>query len=304
MRHDLAICAIIKNEGRYLAEWIAFHAVLGCSKFFLFDDGSSDDTAAVAAPYVRSGLVALTPWAERPPQLSAYAHVLRQRIERRDVRWCAFIDLDEFLVPAEGASLPAALEPFADCAAVGVHWLTFGSGGHVERPDGLVIESYTRRLPEQASVNQHYKSIVNVERIRDGRPINAHAFHLLGGATRNTRRARYSPRLVLGDWRRMSRAKLEALHIRDGVLEKAGKATHGCISHQGLRLHHYFSKSHEDWQARIGRGDVDSGAYPADKARLFDRYDRDNVEDATAARFADAVRARMAAARRSALEHT
>jgi len=43
----VAICAIVKDERRYLAEWIAYHSVIGFDHFFLYDNGSSDTTLAI-----------------------------------------------------------------------------------------------------------------------------------------------------------------------------------------------------------------------------------------------------------------
>jgi hypothetical protein len=295
-RHPFAICAVMKNEARYVAEWIEFHAAVGCSKFFLYDNESTDETRAVVEPYVRSGLVELTSWPRQPGQLTAYAHALDQRFRRRDAGWVAFIDLDEFLVP-EGSSVLEALEPFSDCAAVAVHWLVFGSSGHIDRPGGLVIENYTWRLPEQHSANQHYKTIVNFRRARAGRVINGHGSHLMGGVVSNTRGVRYGPRrMVPGLWRKMSAPKLEAIYITlcdTGALAKVGKSAPPFICHDRLKLHHYYLKSKADWQARLARGDVNTGAYASDYARLGAKYDHDNIEDLSAARFGPAVRAAL-----------
>ena len=50
----LGVCTRLRNEGRYLREWIEFHRLVGVSAFYIFDDGSTDDTAAVLAPCVES----------------------------------------------------------------------------------------------------------------------------------------------------------------------------------------------------------------------------------------------------------
>jgi len=94
-RDYLAVCAIMKNEGRYLREWIEFHKIVGVERFYLYDNGSTDDTCDVLAPYVRSGDVILTDWALHPGQVQAYDHCLKQNASK--ARWIAFIDLDEFL---------------------------------------------------------------------------------------------------------------------------------------------------------------------------------------------------------------
>ena len=43
MNPRLAIGAIVKNEGPYLLEWIAFHRVVGVDRFFIADNASTDE---------------------------------------------------------------------------------------------------------------------------------------------------------------------------------------------------------------------------------------------------------------------
>ncbi len=66
MKGYLSVCAIYKNEARYLAEWIEFHLLAGVEHFFLYDNNSTDDHRDVLAPYVRAGLVSVTDWPPVP----------------------------------------------------------------------------------------------------------------------------------------------------------------------------------------------------------------------------------------------
>ena len=38
----LGICTVFKNQALYIREWIAFHHMLGVTKFFLYDQGSEE----------------------------------------------------------------------------------------------------------------------------------------------------------------------------------------------------------------------------------------------------------------------
>ncbi len=38
----LAICAIFKNEGPYILEWVAYHRAVGFDHFVLYDNASTD----------------------------------------------------------------------------------------------------------------------------------------------------------------------------------------------------------------------------------------------------------------------
>ena len=50
----LAVVALVRNEARWLPEWIAYHALpaVGVDRFFLYDDGSHDES-------MRAGLYAV-----------------------------------------------------------------------------------------------------------------------------------------------------------------------------------------------------------------------------------------------------
>lgn len=54
-RVDLAICAIAKNEGRYIREWLSYHYLVGVRRFFIYDNGSSDDMVEEIFPMASLG---------------------------------------------------------------------------------------------------------------------------------------------------------------------------------------------------------------------------------------------------------
>src|SRR5690242_8629779 len=74
----LAVCAIFRDEARYLAEWVTFHRLQGVERFYLYDNLSTDDWRQEVAPELRSGVVEVTRWDQVPGQGSAYEHCLQQ----------------------------------------------------------------------------------------------------------------------------------------------------------------------------------------------------------------------------------
>jgi hypothetical protein len=47
----LAICANVKDEAPYLAEWIEHHKLIGFDSILLYNDGSTDDTQCILDAY-------------------------------------------------------------------------------------------------------------------------------------------------------------------------------------------------------------------------------------------------------------
>lgn len=175
---DLAICAIMKNEGSYLMEWLEFHKLVGVEKFYLYDNSSTDNTIDVITSYVNREEVIYHYWPEHPGQMSAYSHCLKNY--GKSSEWIAFIDLDEFLFPTEADDLKIVLEEFVDYSAVGVNWLLFGTSGYETKPEGLQIENFTLRAPQSHGPNKHVKCIVRPSQIL--RPKNPHVFEYINGS--------------------------------------------------------------------------------------------------------------------------
>jgi Glycosyltransferase family 92 len=155
-RYYLAACLCFKDAGRDLAEWLEFHRMVGVEHFYLYNNESSDGYAAVLRPYQDAGLVTLHDWPGGAQQTPIYEHCTETY--RRQARWIAYIDDDEFLFPVAGEDLRSKLTRYEDYAGIAVCRTVFGTSGHEKRPEGLVLESYTRR---QAALGTKIKSIVN-----------------------------------------------------------------------------------------------------------------------------------------------
>lgn len=110
-KYDLSICAVIKNESKYLKEWIEYHLLTGVDHFFLYNAGSRDDFRKVLSPYIRDGLVTLVDWIDSESQEkeeNAYLWILGIQIPAYEnaikfhalgkTKWLTFVDVQEFLV--------------------------------------------------------------------------------------------------------------------------------------------------------------------------------------------------------------
>ena len=134
---DLAIVAIIKNEGQYIEEWVRYHIVAGVQKFFLYDNDSSDNTRKILEKYIRAGYVELIPYPGVAKQLPAYNDAIAKH--RYDCRCIAFIDADEFLYSCNKLKSirDVCNEIFHDYPSAGgiaVNWRMFGSSGLIQKP--------------------------------------------------------------------------------------------------------------------------------------------------------------------------
>jgi len=250
----LAVCAIFRDEARYLAEWVAFHRIQGVERFYLYDNLSTDEWRTELAPEIGSGIVEVTHWEREPGQLSAYDDCVGRH--RDDVRWIAMIDIDEFLFSPTGAPLPEVLRRFDTHPGVVVNRRFFGTNGHRRPPDGLVTESYPMRSRDDDPSNVLVKSIVYPRMTLES--LGAHHFRFRGNPV-----------------------------DEDGA--PAPRNTREPATAELLRINHYYAKSEEEFRRKSVTPRADSGTV-TDRMGI----PADEVRDDAILRFGERLRAALA----------
>jgi hypothetical protein len=158
----VGLSAIIKDRGPYIQEWVAFHAMVGVEKFYLYTHKCTDDTVEKIKKLqkyydIKSFTVSDV---AKTPQFDAYRHAYQTF--NHEIDWMAFIDGDEFLFSPISLDIRVQLEKYSykRMSALAVYWSCFGSGGHINEPKGLIIENFIYRSDLKFHKNQHIKSIV------------------------------------------------------------------------------------------------------------------------------------------------
>src|SRR3954471_18682521 len=100
-RPRLAIAAPVREEARYLLEWIAYHRALGVELFVLGDNGGADSTSELLMALHACGIVERLDWRDAQHfQADFNREAMRGLCGRADV--CSVTDADEFLRPLQG----------------------------------------------------------------------------------------------------------------------------------------------------------------------------------------------------------
>lgn len=164
-RPTTTLCGVIRDEGPYLLEWLAYHRVLGFSTLLVYDNGSRDVGARLLRDLADAGLIRLRDWPSRrgvAPQLASY----RDALTRVSTDFVAFLDADEFLVLHRDDSVGEWLARFpSDTGAIGVNWRVFGSGGAKRYHPRPVIRRFTRCAAVAEHNNKHLKYFARPERV-------------------------------------------------------------------------------------------------------------------------------------------
>jgi len=244
----IGIVAPVKQEAKYLVEWIAYHRVMGVDEFLLGDNGGTDGTTELLQRLKDANIIDVLDWREAVHfQLAFYADAVPKMKGRVDL--CAIHDIDEFLRPMNGRSniKTALAEIFHSpkVSAAALNYAIYGSSGLESYDDRLVIERFKRRAQDDFSMHQFMKSVIRPERF-NGMP-NAHECFVSEDEYVND----------IGDMR-----------------------TRMNITWNSLRVDHYVIKSREEFREKALRGRVFGVVpyRPRDDA-FFAMRDQNQVED-------------------------
>jgi glycosyltransferase involved in cell wall biosynthesis len=236
-QYYLCVCAIVRNEADYIAEWLEYHLHAGVEKFYIYDNESDDNTKEILKPYIYRGIVEyqyflgnkleLHKFSSKKDQLSErtrWVHSIQRpayndAIDRAKYNtfWMAFIDIDEFIVPILTKNIPEFLHDFENQAGIELNWLIYGSGGHTNKSEQPVIERFQHHSLFQYPENSQRKLIVNPRAVF-------------------LQRTHYA-------WFFDGKKAVNSNGYTDG---------HDNYSplHDKIRLNHYHSKSFEEWLSR------------------------------------------------------
>ncbi len=244
-QHYLTLCAIAKDEGSYLEEWVEWHLAQGVERIYFYDNESKDSTREVLRSYIERGVVEYIYWPGYRRQLAAYDDCLERH--RFDSRWIAFIDIDEFIVPMKDATTVDFLKRMEDFAAVEINWLCYGSGGERERRPGKVMERFRHHSKPDHRLNRYVKSVVNPRRVYN--MIGCHEASVIDGY----------------------KADPHGKPVKESFRDRRPQQ-------DVIRINHYAVKSYEEFQDKQKRGRA-SGRERSVKEAYFQRFDLNDIEE-------------------------
>jgi hypothetical protein len=241
---DCSVCvvAIVKGDGPFIEEWLAYHRLIGVDHFLLYDNDPSLPLRSLLEAF--QSFVTVVPWPGDPtagwPGRNVQTRTYTQALKRvAGYRWVAFLDVDEFIVLREHESLAAFLSTFGDVGSVRLNWHVFGHNGYYEDPSGLITSALTRRMAAPRAMT---KAISRPEAV--AAITSAHFCRLKRG------------------WRTVDangRVYADALY--------PGKTD---VAH----VNHYQCRSFLSWMGRVERGDVsvDPSDIPPEHAWRLDAH--------------------------------
>lgn len=138
----LCLISIFKNESHIMKEWIEHYINQGVDKFFLIDNGSTDNYMPILHPYMDK--IELTHDYTKFNQAKKYNQYLNKC---KNYQWVIVCDFDEFIYARRGfKTIKKYLKRLRDdISLISIPWKLFGSNGHIIQPDN-VVQSFTKRV--------------------------------------------------------------------------------------------------------------------------------------------------------------
>lgn len=125
---NVAICVVVKQETRYIDEWVDFHVALGFAPIYIYDN--SPDFELWTWLQHREDLqqyVVLIPIPIQPVQLVAYDQCIKS--DAKDNTFVGLFDVDEFLVLKKHDNIVDFMNEYcnASCGQLKINWNMMGN---------------------------------------------------------------------------------------------------------------------------------------------------------------------------------
>lgn len=242
----VAICAIFKNEARYMREWIEFHKIIGVEHFYLYNNFSNDDYKNVLEPYIINGLVTLIEWPIKQGQMLAYKDCAEKYGDESN--WIAYIDLDEYIVPNKSNNIKELLKKFENRPIVIAYWRLFGSSGKINRDtNGLVTEDFYLCWRKYTNVGKFFynTSYDYADDLKINQNMHSH-------------------------WAKYSGHKLPPVNFYGHIICNEVDVVDD--EYPSVQINHYFTKSYNEYLEKKARGDAYFELNPRDE-EYYDWHD-------------------------------
>ncbi|MCL7042572.1 hypothetical protein MKW94_014899 [Papaver nudicaule] len=179
-KHEMCVCTMVRNQARFLREWVMYHGRIGVQRWFIYDNNSEDPIDEVISSLYGAGYnVTRHFWPWIKTQEAGFAHCAIRARDSCD--WVGFIDVDEFLHFHANLGLHNVLRNrttgFSRIGELRVPCHSFGPSGLKRVPPQGVAVGYTCRMTNP----ERHKSIVRPELLNSSLINVVHHFHIQDG---------------------------------------------------------------------------------------------------------------------------
>jgi hypothetical protein len=249
-----------KDESKYLKEWIVYHKLIGINNFIIYLHNNSDDSYDLINN-IKEKIdvnISLRVASTESVDWKIKNVMFNKIIDEVNTEFFCCLDIDEFIVLPQSDHIEEILNlsMFDGFGGIAVYQDIFGSNGHIESPNGLVIENYTKRNPDKIDLHAGYPDYTKPEDLyKHIKTIVRKKFYINVLDSHE-----YETEFPVID-------ENDELYRSYDVKRPTSK----------IKINHYFTKSLEDWRFKTGRPRFSGQpTYPDswfDYFNSFDYYD-------------------------------
>lgn len=168
---DIVVCAIAKNEHRYINDFVKWYIAIGFDKIYLYDNDSSDK------PYIgdfisdkyKDKVVIIDIRDISGKQLQQRVYTDFYDKYNKVFEWCLFIDIDEYLIGVHNIKVFLDNAIYSKYNQIRIRWRLFGDDNLIYRNNSdpiwyslhrQVNKSLHRNLKEKGDLEIQGKAIV------------------------------------------------------------------------------------------------------------------------------------------------
>ena len=162
---EIVVCAMAKNEHKYINEWVAHYLGLGVDKIYIYDNDDLDKPYIkdyIDTKYLDKVVIKNIRGQQRPKlQHDIYTGFYIKYGKTFD--WCLFCDIDEFLFGVENVHSWLLQTQFRNAKQIRVKWKLFGDDDLITRDMSKgVVETFTKEITN--SLHRNLKQKGNLEK--------------------------------------------------------------------------------------------------------------------------------------------
>ena len=160
-----SLCLIIRDENKYLKEWLMHHLPL-TDHIYIYDNGAKEDASDITStlPKPVQSKITVIPYKDgyEHIQEEAYNHFLENH--GSETNWCAFIDSDEFISVDCSKTIQKILAEKERFNEVRMYWVEYGADGRVHYDSRPVQERFQTPAKGDGVRIRMYKSFIKTSK--------------------------------------------------------------------------------------------------------------------------------------------
>ena len=153
----VAVSAIMKNNYKYIQEWINHYLSIGFDTVIIYDNNDVSDNRRISPiPYGR--VIVHDYRSKYSAQLDAINNCYKQYSKSFD--YIAFFDSDEYLILNKWRNVHDMLNEFKGADIVSVGWINYDDMGIIKRDESIPVNKFFTRPSKIGNTHHHYKNFI------------------------------------------------------------------------------------------------------------------------------------------------